>query len=123
MAGKVLVVDDASATRRVVNYVLRSIDVESVEAINGMEALDLAQTEQFGMVLVDINLPDIDGFEVIRRLNDITTMRDVPKVIFTARNEPQDKRQAIAVGAIDFLYKPFSTQELREMVAGYLGLS
>ena len=123
MAGKVLVVDDASATRRVVNYVLRSIDVESVEAINGMEALDLAQTEQFGMVLVDINLPDIDGFEVIRRLNDITTMRDVPKVIFTVRNEPQDKRQAIAVGAIDFLYKPFSTQELREMVAGYLGLS
>ncbi|MBZ0297982.1 MAG: response regulator [Anaerolineae bacterium] len=120
MVARVLVIDDASVTRRIVSHTLKSIDVETVGAVDGFEALALAQQEHFDVILVDINLPDIDGFEVIKRLNEIANISAVPKIMFTARNELHDRERAKSVGAAGFLYKPFSTQELRDLVTSHL---
>lgn len=113
MIRSVLVVDDESVTRRVVTHALRSMEVEVIGAENGEQAIEMAQAHSLSLAIVDINLPDMDGFDVIRRLKQL---QDTPMIVFTARNHPGDEVTAQEVGAVDFLYKPFSTQELRELV-------
>lgn len=120
MLSKVLVVDDESVTRRVVVHALKAISVEVFDAADGSQALALASEHAFSLALVDINLPDIDGFGLIRALQEIPHMQNVPMVVFTARSDPGDDQQARQVGAAGFLYKPFSTQELRELVMAHL---
>jgi len=116
----VLVVDDESVTRRVVSYALKPMSVDVVEAQNGEEALVHAKEQNFALVLVDINLPDIDGFELIEQMKALPHLKDAPMLIFTARNHPEDEEMAQAVGAAGLFYKPFSTKQLRELVAKYV---
>lgn len=116
MRASVLVVDDENVTLRIVRHALASIDVESIDAENGTRAVEIASASRFDMAIVDINLPDMDGFEVVRRLKSFSHLQDVPIVMFTARHTRDDELLAEEVGASGFFYKPFSTQELREMV-------
>ncbi len=116
MSKRVLVVDDESVTRRVVTHTLKLLDIEVISAENGTEALVLARENAFALAFVDINLPDIDGFEVLRQLRSLPHMQQVPIIVFTARSHPGDEATALETGAAGFLYKPFSTQELRDLV-------
>jgi two-component system, OmpR family, response regulator ResD len=121
MTHHILVVDDESVTRRVVMHALKSLAVEVTEAEDGTTALALAQqVNAFDLAIVDINLPDMDGFTVIRRLRQLPHLRQTPMIIFTARNHPGDATEALEVGAANFLYKPFSMQTLRDMVLAHL---
>lgn len=121
MLRTILVVDDESVMRRVVTYALKAIQVDVVSAEDGAQALDLAANQAFALALVDINLPDMDGFEVIQHLREIPHMADIPMIVFTARNHPGDEHHALEAGAVGFLYKPFSTQVLRDLVTAHLG--
>ena len=121
MRAKILVIDDESVTCRVVTFTLKSINIEVVSASSGAAGIALAEASPFDMAIVDINLPDFDGFEVIRRMKQVSHMQDVPMIVFTARSDPGDEQAASEVGAVGSLYKPFSTQELREMVLKQLG--
>lgn len=122
MTLKLLVVDDESITQRLVMYTLKPLGVEVLGAGDGATALELAATQPVGMMLVDINLPEMDGFALIEQLKAMPHLRDVPLVTFTARNHPEDEARAQELGAVGFLYKPFSTQELRNLVSEHLGL-
>jgi len=123
MRATVLVVDDENVTLRIVRHALATIDVEAIDAENGTRALEIASASQFDMAIVDINLPDMDGFEVVRRLKSFSHLDDVPIVMFTARHTRDDELLAAEVGAQGFFYKPFSTQELRNMVNEHLQAS
>ncbi|MEL6148077.1 MAG: response regulator [Chloroflexota bacterium] len=116
----VLVVDDESVTRRVVTHALKTMNIEVLGAENGTEALQLAQEHTPALALVDINLPDMDGFAVTEQLRQMAHIAEMPVVIFTARNHAGDEETAAEVGAQGFFYKPFSTQELRDMVSQYV---
>jgi CheY-like chemotaxis protein len=118
----VLVVDDESVTRRVVTHTLKTLGIEVIGAEDGQQALTLADQHDLSMVIVDINLPDMDGFAVVRALKTLPQMEGVPMVMFTARNHPGDEHTALELGASGFIYKPFSTQELREIVKQHLDL-
>lgn len=120
MPKRILVIDDEFATRRVVVFALKAIQVETVEAESGIDALRLATEQGFDLALVDINLPDIDGFSLIKQLRQTAGCRDIPMIVFTARNREDDEMRAYAIGAVEFLYKPFSTQQLREKVRQHL---
>lgn len=121
MSIHVLVVDDESVTRRVVTHTLKTIEIEVIGAEDGAQALALAEDYEFALAFVDINLPDMDGFTVIAHLKALPQMRDVPIIVFTARNHPGDEHTAQSMGASGFFYKPFSTQELRDLVKTHLG--
>lgn len=121
MNPSMLVVDDESVTRRLVIHALRTMPVDVKGAENGTEALRIAQEQELVLAIIDINLPDIDGFELMRRLKAIQPT--LPMITFTARNHPGDEVAAQEAGAVDFLYKPFSTQELRELVTKHVRLS
>lgn len=120
MSIKILVVDDESVTRRVVTYALKSINIEVIDAENGTQALELAQEHELQLAIVDINLPDMDGFTVMQKLKRIPHLQDIPMIIFTARNHAGDEDTALQMGASGFLFKPFSTQELRDLVTHHL---
>jgi DNA-binding response OmpR family regulator len=115
-----LVVDDESATRRLVAYTLKSMNVEVIGAETSADAIQLARENVFGMILLDINLPGMDGFTLLALLRSLPHLSAVPIIMFTARSNPSDEMRASELGANGFLYKPFTTQELRSMVTEYL---
>ncbi|HML20347.1 MAG TPA: response regulator [Aggregatilinea sp.] len=117
---RILVVDDENVTRHLVTHALKKIDIDTVGAVDGPQALDLAAQERFSLVIVDINLPEMDGFDVIRHLKQLPTMQDVPIILFTARSDEDDSMRALTVGAVELLYKPFSMQQLRDLVTKHL---
>jgi CheY-like chemotaxis protein len=121
MNNHVLVVDDESVMRRLVAHVLKTINVEVVGAENGFRAIELAQECPPALAIVDLNLPGMNGFEVVKQLKQMPDMRDIPMIIFTARNHPDDEQTAREIGASGFLYKPFSTQELRDLIIHHIG--
>jgi two-component system, OmpR family, response regulator len=115
---QIMVIDDEVATRRLVSFTLKSLGVTVEGAGDGTTALQLAAEHDFDLVLVDINLPDIDGFTLFQQLR--TQLPEIPMLLFTARNNPDDEAYAQELGAAGFLYKPFSTQELRQLVTQHL---
>jgi CheY-like chemotaxis protein len=117
---KILIVDDESTTRRLVGFVLRTLDVDTVGARDAIEALGMLETDDFDLIMLDVNMPVMDGFEAARQIRRMPAYLQVPIIILTARNHAEDEAQAIEAGANAFLAKPFSTLELRELVCDYL---
>ena len=85
MVRKVLVIDDESVTRRVVMFALKTLDIEVIDAENGQQAIEQASENDLSLAIIDINLPDIDGFEVLQRLKAMNHLQDTPMIMFTAR--------------------------------------
>jgi CheY-like chemotaxis protein len=110
------VVDDEEMTRRLVAFTLRSLSIRIIEAVDVQTAMSLIRTERPNMILVDINLPGIDGF----MLMDWLRSQNIPFVAFTARSNPDDEARAYELGAVGFLSKPFSTTELRALVSRFI---
>jgi len=119
MTGAVLVVDDESVTRRIVTFALKPLNIEVLTAESAAAALEIANRRDISLMLLDINLPDMDGFSLIQEMRKIQRMANVPIISFTARNDTDDGARASALGAIGMLYKPFSMQDLRDMVKKY----
>jgi two-component system OmpR family response regulator len=107
---RVLVVDDEASIVDAVATALRYEGFEAIEARTGRIGLALAQTEVLDLIVLDVMLPDIDGFEVARRLraDGVTT----PILFLTARDELDDKVQGFGAGADDYVTKPFSLAEI-----------
>lgn len=120
MTTRILVVDDEAVTRRLVTFTLKALNIEVVAVENGEQALEAVSKESFLLAFVDINLPDIEGFALVQQLHEIPNMANMPIFMFTARNNADDHARALEFGAVGFLYKPFSTQELRSLVTKYL---
>lgn len=106
---KVLVVDDDPKILKVVEHSLRREGFEVLTAVDGESAIHLTEKVQPDLIILDLMLPKIDGFEVCRR---IKTKRDVPVIILSARGEEIDKVVGFTLGADDYQTKPFSPTEL-----------
>jgi two-component system OmpR family response regulator len=106
----VLVVEDEEPIRELVATALRFRGYEVVEAGSGGEALGLARTSHPSLIVLDVMLPDLDGFEVCRKLR--AGGDPAPVIFLTARDDPADKRAGFTGGGDDYLTKPFSLEEL-----------
>lgn len=109
LPSKVLVVDDDSQIRRAFRTILASQGCRVIEARDGEEAIEEIKADCPDVVLLDINLPGIDGIETCRRIRGFS---DVAIIMVTVRGEEQDKVVALDAGANDYIVKPFGTQEL-----------
>ena len=105
----VLVVDDDPAIRRTLLINLRARDYDVEDAGDGRSALQIVEERMPDVVLLDLGLPDLDGIAVLRQLRSAS---DVPVIVVSARSEPDDKVEALDLGADDFVTKPFSMEEL-----------
>ena len=117
MAEKILVVEDETSLRETLEYNLARQGYEVLSAADGFTALTLARTAQPDLVLLDVMLPGLDGFEVCRRLRREASM---PILMLTARADEIDKVVGLEVGADDYLTKPFSMRELLARVKAQL---
>jgi class 3 adenylate cyclase/CheY-like chemotaxis protein len=112
-----LVVDDVEDNRYTLTRRLRHEGFERiVEAVNGREALERLEAEAVDLVLLDIMMPEIDGFEVLRRMKADTRLRDVPVIIISASEELESIVEAVRIGAEDYIPKPFNPILLRARI-------
>ncbi len=113
---KILIVDDDPAGRRAMEAPLLSDEYNLVLAQDGPQALELAHTLQPDLILLDVMMPGMDGYEVCRRLRADLLLAEVPIIMVTALDDRSSKLQGLAAGADDFLSKPFDRAELRARV-------
>ena len=116
MATKVLVVEDDPAARRLVSFALEQEGYDVLTASNGLEGLTKAQTERPEILVLDVMLPGLDGFEVCRRLRADTEMSGVLVLMLSAKAQESDKTTGLKMGADDYLAKPADPLEVAARV-------
>jgi DNA-binding response OmpR family regulator len=114
---RILLVDDEHSVQKLLAYPLRKEGYEVVSAMNGQEALDSFRDQTFDLVVLDVMLPKVDGFEVCRQLR---ARSSVPIIMLTAKDEEFDKVLGLELGADDYITKPFSVREFRSRVKAVL---
>jgi DNA-binding response OmpR family regulator len=112
----VLLVDDEAVNLQVLSAALDGMDYKLICAINPIEALRLAQERKPHLVLLDVMMPGMDGFEVCRRLRADEQTRGASIIFLSSLHDPRDRIQGIELGAVDFITKPFNTAEVRARV-------
>lgn len=116
----ILTVDDSATIRQMVAFSLRSAGYDVVEAKDGQDALSKAG-RPLAMVITDLNMPMLDGIELIKALRAHPTARYVPIVVLTTESETAKKQQARAAGATAWIVKPFRPEQLLAVVGKVLG--
>lgn len=116
MAKKVLVVDDNPISRELVREVVENSERMVVEAENGEEALRMIAGERPDIVLLDIQLPVYDGYEVLRRVREDLKLKDLPVIALTAYAMQQDREKALDAGFDDYIAKPIDAASLRARI-------
>ena len=123
MAEKILIIDDDLDTLRLVGLMLQRQGYQITAATNGQQGLDKALENTPNLILLDIMMPDMDGYEVARRLRDNSETADIPILMFTAKTQLNDKVAGFEVGADDYLTKPTHPSELQSHVKALLARS
>ena len=118
---KVLWVDDSSTVLLMGRMVLERARYELVTAPDGREAVRKAATERPDLILMDVVMPQMNGFEACRKLKEQETTRNIPVILLTTRGEEQSVQEGFESGCCDYLTKPVREQELLEMLKNYLG--
>jgi two-component system chemotaxis response regulator CheY len=115
---KVLVVEDSSSMRAYLTTILESgsesYDLEIVEAASGFEALKTLPHHKFDAILTDINMPDINGLELVSFLKNHPVYKTIPIMVISTESTDEDRKRAAALGAEEYLVKPFETDDLIE---------
>ena len=119
-ARRVLVVDDQEDIREMARLVLTGAGYEVVAATSGREALKVARASPFDLVLLDINMPDLDGWATLRLLRADEATDAIPVAMFSVKSEVRDKVAGLKDGAIDYITKPFGVDELIQRVSRIL---
>jgi response regulator RpfG family c-di-GMP phosphodiesterase len=109
---RILCVDDERLNRVIVSDMLDSTRFQVLEAENGEEALNILQDQEIDIILLDINMPGIDGFEVCRRIKTNEHLRHIPVIMVTALSATEDRIKGIEAGAEDYINKPFDEAEV-----------
>ena len=114
---RVLIIDDSSATRAYVRAALEEMsDMQVSEAASGFDALRILPRERFDLLLVDINMPNINGLELISFIRRSETHRDTPLLIISTEASERDRARAMTLGANGYLAKPFTAEALADAV-------
>lgn len=119
-ASHVLLVEDDPGTPEILGVLLHEDNVNLTSARDAMQAMTLAQTKHFDLILLDLGLPGVNGFELLRQLKELPETQSIPVIVLTAWNSTTDKLRGFELGAVDYLTKPFESAELRARVRAAL---
>ncbi|MEA1012705.1 response regulator transcription factor [Bacillus cereus] len=107
-AEKILIVEDEPTISDLINLNLKMVNYETIQVYNGRNALELIETEQFDLILLDVMLPEMDGFSIIDKIKH----KDIPVIFLSAKSSITDKVKGLKMGADDYIGKPFESIEL-----------
>jgi CheY-like chemotaxis protein len=121
LRGRVLLAEDYPANQRIARWMLEKLGLEVVVAVDGKEALARLAAESFDLVLMDCQMPEMDGYDATRtvRAGD-TPYRQIPIVAMTAAALPTDRARCLAVGMNDYISKPVQPEELARVLGQFL---
>jgi CheY-like chemotaxis protein len=123
MSKKIVVADDEPDVLFMTAFSLRTVGgFEVIEARNGLEAVERAQQVHPDLIVLDIKMPRMNGYEACRRLKEIPELRDVPVIFLSAKGQRQEIEEGLSLGAVDYILKPFAPEELIAKVRKVLGL-
>ncbi|MBN2070719.1 MAG: response regulator [Candidatus Krumholzibacteriota bacterium] len=114
--GKILVVDDEVNITQILEFSIGSEGYQVITASNGEEAIDVARREQPDLIILDIMMPKIDGYEACRIIKTNPLTKNIPVILLTAKGRDIDKRLGYEVGATDYIIKPFSPNKLIDRI-------
>jgi len=117
---KILAVDDSAAMRQMVGATLMAAGHDVEQASDGQEALQIAATKPFDLVITDVNMPVMNGLELVRKLRTLPTYRGVPLLVLTTENSTERKMEGKEAGATGWLVKPFNPDRLLSTIARVL---
>lgn len=113
---KILIVDDQPQNVTLIERIVASPGTEILKAFNGNEAVNIVKTSLPDIVLLDVNMPDMDGYEVCRRIKSCKETNCIPVIMISALNDEAVRNKSLDAGARHFLSKPFDPAELSEKV-------
>jgi two-component system, OmpR family, alkaline phosphatase synthesis response regulator PhoP len=120
MAKKILLADDEMDIKTIVEMFLESQGYEVATAYDGLDALDKVKTEKPDLILLDVMMPMIDGFEVAKRLKADPETKNIPIIMLSAAGQKEAVQRGLDAGAIDYIVKPFEPVELGNKIEKYL---
>ena len=119
----ILIVEDSTTTRSLIRAVIEELgDFNIVEAPTGFDALKLLPAQDFDLVVTDINMPDINGLELINFVRSNQRYSNIPLIIVTTERSDEDKKRGMALGATAYVTKPFKAPELQDVVRKVMNL-
>lgn len=122
MPGKrILLADDEEDIKAVVKLYLESRGFEVMTAFDGLDAISMADAEQPDLILLDVMMPVMDGFEVARKLKSNSKTSSIPIIMLSAASTADSIRKGLEAGARDYIVKPFEPQKLEQMIHSVLG--
>ncbi len=116
---KILIVDDCSTTRKLMSLSLRSKGFDVVVAENGIDAIEKLANNKVNMIVTDLNMPYMDGLELIKRIRS-DYGRDIPILMVTTESDESERKKAFEAGADDYLVKPVSADQMKESIKNIL---
>ena len=120
MSKRILIVEDQEDNRTIVRDVLSTVGYELIEALNGEDGVKLAQSERPDLILMDIQLPKMNGYEATQQIKSIAELKTIPIIAVTSYALSGDEVKARAAGCDGYIAKPFSPRELLAKVRKYL---
>jgi two-component system, chemotaxis family, chemotaxis protein CheY len=121
MSKTIMTVDDSASMRQMVTFTLRQEGYEVIEAVDGKDALSKVNGSPIHMVLTDLNMPNMDGIELIRNLRANPACKFIPIVMLTTESQAEKKQEGKAVGATGWIVKPFKPEQLLAVIKKVLG--
>lgn len=122
MHKKILVAEDSPTMRYLIASTIAALgDFDVIEAGNGFEALRILPREQVDLVITDINMPDINGLELVSFIRQNPNYQTTPLFIISTEGSERDREKGMSLGADAYLVKPFSPEELQGLICKYLG--
>jgi len=122
MAPSVLIAEDSATMRAFIVSTIEEIgDFNIVEAGSGFEALKALPRNKFDLIITDINMPDINGLELINFVKKNPSYLSIPLIIISTESSEKDREKGLALGADEYITKPFKPEELQNKVRTYLG--
>lgn len=116
----ILIVDDSASMRQLIEFALKDAGFETVTADNGKDAIEKLNSTLFDMVITDLNMPEMDGIELIRELRSRKDYRFVPIVMLTTESQEAKKQEGRLAGASGWIVKPFTTDRLLTVVGKFV---
>ncbi len=117
----ILTVDDTATMRQMISFTLGSVGYEVMQASDGQEALKIAATRKFDLVIADVNMPNMDGIALVKSLRGLPEYKFTPILMLTTESQDAKRQEGKSAGATGWIVKPFNPEQLINIVRKVLG--
>ncbi len=117
----IMTVDDSASVRLMVKFTLAGLGFDIIEAVDGIDALRKIEKKPVHMLITDINMPELDGINLVRKVREIPACKFIPIIILTTESQEEKKREGKKAGATGWIIKPFKPDQLVAVIRKVMG--